>query len=168
MEVRAHHIAATIVAVHVSKHHTLRGVLYLSEHTEKGHHVIFDPVKSKASTADRVSSEDDPEVMLERAIIDLAGFEAEEIYHIVNHLPDHGRRVREHHAVMEDASRGIGDMDVKRSDLVRMTLELVSRNWFAVRDLARLLLLSESGSLDSIAAMQRLDRMYRFQANPVS
>lgn len=163
MEVKAHHIGAIIVATHLSKHHSIRGVFSLSEQTEKAQHVFFDRDKSRASVGPRISTENDPDVLLERAIIDLAGYEAEEIHHIVNHLPGHGRRMGDHRSILEDASQGIGDLGVSRADIVRMTLELVSRNWVAVRDLARLLMLSEDGTLDSHAATQRLNKVLRQQ-----
>ena len=160
MESKAHHIAATIVAAHLSKYHRIRGVFNLASHLDKSEHVVFDPERASVGTTYGAGPrEQDPEVLKERAIIDLSGHEAEEIYHIVNHLPAHGRQMGDHDSILDDAMNGIGDLGVKRCDLVQHTLDLVSRNWFAVHDLARLMMLSQDRTLDSRAAVQRLDKL---------
>ena len=166
MESQAHHIAAIIVAVHLSRYHRLRGVFKLDAPLDTSDHIVFHPEKRSVSP-DAVRRAQDPEVLRERAIIDLAGHEAEEVYHIVNHLPGQGRRIGDHDALLDDAMSGIGDLDIKRSDLVKHTLELVSRNWFAVRDLARLLMLSEDRTLDSEAAVQRLGHLLPVSSDPI-
>ena len=153
MELLAHHLAATVVAVYLSKYHRLRGVMTLTDPVRKEDHIILgDPAAA--------FTPNDPEVLMERAVIDLAGHEAEHIYHIVNSSPDNTNRLQEHEYILNAAVESMGDLSVTRSELVMQALELVSRNWFAVRDLSRLMLISENGSLDTQAAVQRLEKIY--------
>jgi hypothetical protein len=157
---KAHHIASVVVAAYLSRFHRPRGVFHLASDVDPAPHVVFDPTKAGVSGPEAIPSHHDPEVVKERAVIDMAGHVAEEIYHIVDRPAGQSRAVKKKSSLPDDAVLGIGDIDVKRSDLVQQTLDLVSRNWFAVRDLSRLLLLSEDGSLDSEAAIQRLHRLY--------
>jgi len=161
MELLAHHLAATLVAVYLSKYHRMRGVISLSAPVRKQDYIFLDPEKA-TDPADPAStfSSNDPDVLMERAVIDLAGHEAEHIYHIVNSSPDMAARFLEHEAILNSAMESVSDLSVTRSELVMKALELVSRNWFAVRDLSRLMLICKNRAFNIHAATQRLDKIY--------
>jgi hypothetical protein len=161
MELLAHHLAATVVAVYFSKYHRIRGVIALSTSVRKQDYIFLDPerVMDPADPASQFSSTD-PDVLIERAVIDLAGHEAEHIFHIVNGSPEIAARILEHEAILNSAMESVSDLSVTRSELVMKALELVSRNWFAVRDLSSHMLACDNKALNTQAALKRLDIIY--------